>query len=355
MRPLLARIDTAALSHNLGVARAAAGAARILAVIKANAYGHGLLRVAEALRGADGFAVLQVEEAAALRDAGFSHPIVLLEGFFHPDELAVIARLNLHPVIHREDQIDSLEKSRLTQRIDCLLKIDSGMHRLGVPPDRARAAIERLLACPQVGGLGLMSHFACADEPAVGVAAQMAVFRQAVAGFDLPVSLANSAALLDYPETHADWVRPGLMLYGAAPFAGKIGTDLGLRPVMHLESQLIAVQSLRQGAGIGYGQTYVAERDMRVGTVACGYADGYPRHAGTATPVLVDGRETRTLGRVSMDMLCVDLSALPDARVGSPVTLWGAGMPVERIAAAAGTLAYELFTGLAARVPIRES
>ncbi len=354
-RPLLARIDSAALAHNLLLARRHAGTARVLAVVKANAYGHGLLRAARALRAADGFAVLSLDEAATLRGEGYSHPIVLLEGFFHPDELAEIARLRLRPVIHREDQADQLLRNRFEHRIDLFLKIDTGMHRLGIAPGRLPAVLERLRGAPQIGSITLMTHFANADQPDIGVAAQLAVFRSATAGLALPTSLANSAALLRYPKTQGDWVRPGILLYGASPFAGQCGEDLGLLPVMTLESELIAVQNLRRGEGVGYGAAFVAPRDMRVGTVACGYADGYPRHAGTGTPILVEGRATRTLGRVSMDMLGVDLTEVPNAHVGSPVTLWGAGLPVERVAEAAGTISYELLTALAHRVRVKEA
>ena len=354
LRPLVARIDTAALAHNLLLARRHAGTARVLAVIKANGYGHGLTRVADALRTADGFAVLTLDEAAALRAQGYTHPIVLLEGWFHIDELPEIARLRLRPVVHREDQVDVLRKARLDNRIDLLLKLDTGMHRLGLPPQRLAAVLDRLRGAPQVGGITLMTHFACADAPHIGVADQLARFREATRGLDLPVTLANSAALLRYPETLGDWVRPGIMLYGASPFAGQTGEDLGLLPVMTLESALIAVQTVRKGEGIGYGAAFVAPRDMRIGVVACGYADGYPRHAGTGTPILVDGRLSRTLGRVSMDMLAVDLSEVPNAHVGSPVTLWGRGLPVERVAEAAGTISYELLTALAPRVRVEE-
>jgi len=353
-RPLTARIDLAAFGHNLGVAKAAAPNSKALAVIKANGYGHGLTRVARALRAADGFAVLSVDEAAQLRGAGYTHPIVLLEGFFHPDELPEIARLRLRPVIHRQDQAEILARAHLEHRIDVLVKIDTGMHRLGLRPTRVADVLATLRAAPHIGGITLMTHFACADEPAIGVAAQLACFRETIGDSDLPITLANSAALLRYPETHADWVRPGIMLYGVSPFAGQTGADLGLLPVMSLESRLIAVRRIRKGDAVGYGATFVAERDMSVGVVACGYADGYPRHAGSGTPVLVEGRLTRTLGRVSMDMLCVDLGPMPNAHVGSPVTLWGADLPVEHIAASAGTIAYELLTALAPRVRIEE-
>jgi len=350
MRPLTATVDLAALSHNLAVLRAAAGQAKVLAVIKANAYGHGTLNAAQALRGADGFAVLLLDEALALRHAGYTHPIVLLEGFFSGDELAAIAHARLRPVIHREDQIVLLEKTRLEHRLDVWLKIDTGMHRLGIPAARAHAAIERLRASAQVASVTAMTHFASADAPSIGIAAQRHAFNAGVAGLRLPISLANSAALLRFPEAHGDWVRPGIALYGASPFAGQTGAAHGLKPVMTLSSRLIAIQAVKPGEGVGYGPDFVAETALRVGIVACGYADGYPRHAGTGTPVWVDGIETRTLGRVSMDMLSVDLTPCPNAHIGSPVVLWGADLPAERVAAAAGTIAYELFTALTPRV-----
>lgn len=358
-RPLIARIDLAALAHNLGVAKAAAPHSRVLVAIKANGYGHGLARVARGLRAADGFAVLTLEEATLLRGEGYTHPIVLLEGFFDPGELQEISRLRLRPVIHRQDQAEILTRARLDHRIDVLLKIDTGMHRLGLPPARVAETLATLRGTTNVGGITLMTHFACADDPAVGVAAQLAVFRACLphggeGTSAYPVTLANSAALLRYPETHGDWVRPGIMLYGISPFAGQTGADLGLLPVMSLESRLIAVQRIRKGEAVGYGATFVAERDMSIGTVACGYADGYPRHAGTGTPILVEGHVTRTLGRVSMDMLSVDLTPVPNAHVGSPVTLWGADLPAEHVASHAGTIAYELLTALAPRVRVEE-
>jgi alanine racemase len=353
-RPLIARIDTAALAHNLGVARAAAPNSKILAVVKADAYGHGLTRAARALRAADGFAVLRLEEAMQLRGEGYSHPIVLLEGFFHPDELPEIARLHLRPVVHRTDQADILAKAKLTQRVDVLLKLNTGMNRLGLNPKQLPETLATLRASPHIGGITLMTHFASADEAGDSVERQLARFHAATHGLGLPASLANSAAILRHPQSHADWVRPGIMLYGASPFAEQTGADLGLLPVMTLESKLIGIQFVRRGEGVGYGARYIAERDMKVGIVAAGYADGYPRHADTGTPILVDNQLTRTLGRVSMDMLTVNLTPTPTAHVGSPVTLWGAGLPVEHIATAAGTISYELLTALAPRVPVTE-
>jgi alanine racemase len=357
-RPLIARIDLAALAHNLGVARQAAPRSKIIAVVKANGYGHGLSRTARALRSADGFAVLRLEEAAQLRSEGYSHPIVLLEGFFHPDELPDIARLHLRPVIHRADQADvlvnALANAKPTQRIDVLLKLNTGMNRLGINPRHLPEILEKLRAAPHIGGITLMTHFASADEENDSIGQQLARFQEAAGKLGLPASLANSAALLRHPQTHADWVRPGIMLYGASPFANQTGEHLGLLPVMTLESKLISVQFVRKGEGVGYGARYIAERDMKIGIVACGYADGYPRHADTGTPILIDGQLTRTLGRVSMDMLNVDLTPVPTAHVGSPVTLWGVGLPVELVAAAAGTISYELLTALAPRVPVEE-
>ena len=354
-RPLIARIDTAALTHNLGVARAAAPNSKVLAVVKADAYGHGLLRAARALRAADGFAVLRLEEAMQLRSEGYSHPIVLLEGFFDPEELPEIARLRLRPVLHRTDQADIIARSRLSHRVDVLIKLNTGMNRLGINSKRLPETLAALRAAPHIGGITLMTHFASADEDDASVERQLANFQAATGHLGLPCSLANSAALLRHPPTHADWVRPGIMLYGASPFVEQTGEDIGLLPVMTLESKLISVQFVRKGEGVGYGARFVAERDMKIGIVACGYADGYPRHAGTGTPILVGGQLTRTLGRVSMDMLNVDLTAVPTAHVGSDVTLWGVGLPVEHVATACGTISYELLTALAPRVPVEES
>jgi alanine racemase len=353
-RPLRASIDLSALSHNLDVARHHARDARVLAVIKANAYGHGLLRAAGALRQADGFAVLGLEEAIALRDAGHTQPILLLEGVFDAGELPEVARHRLTPVIHAPHQLDMLAQAGPESPREMFVKINTGMNRLGFSPAELPAVLGRLRTLPAAGQLTLMTHFARADEDD-GIAQQLTVFRNCTAGLGLPVSLANSAALLRDPETVGDWVRPGIMLYGASPFPGKTGTQLGLRAAMTLASRLIAVRQLRPGDPVGYGGTFTADRPMRLGVVACGYADGYPRHAGTGTPILVEGARTRTLGRVSMDMLCADITALPQADVGSEVVLWGEGLPAEEVAAAAGTIAYELFTHLGPRVPVVEN
>ena len=349
-RPIQARIDLSALEWNLQVARRASSA-RIMAVIKANAYGHGLLRAAEALNAAEGFALLDIRDAICLRDAGFSQTILLLEGFFTPDDLPLVAEYDLACVIHTQQQIDMLEAYPRRRSLEAWLKVSSGMNRLGFAPDKFSAALQILKKHPAVRDITLMTHFAHADE-STGVAAQLDVFNELAAPYRMARSLANSAALLRYPATHDDWVRPGIMLYGASPFAEISAQQLGLRPVMTLQSRIIAVQELSPGESIGYGGIFRAESPMRVGVVACGYADGYPRHAPTGTPVLVEGQRTRILGRISMDMLTVDLSALPAADVGSSVTLWGEGLPVEQVAHAADTISYELLCALAERVPI---
>ncbi len=353
-RPLRAVIDSAALEHNLGVVRRCAPRARAMAVIKANAYGHGLLRAAEALRSADGFAVLELDAAVRLRQSGYRQTILLLEGFFAPEELAVFDEYGLSAVIHDFEQIAMLPGFRRRGGLDVFLKVNTGMHRLGFQPEHFPGALEQLRATPAVGSITLMTHFACADE-AAGVADQLERFRSLARGVGLPCSLANSAAILRYPETHADWVRPGIMLYGCSPFGSPDGAAIGLRPAMTLESRVIAVQELRKGDRVGYGATFEAPGPARVGIVACGYADGYPRHAASGAPVAVDGKRTRLAGRVSMDMLAVDLTSLPGSGVGSAVTLWGAGMPVEEVAAAAGTIGYELLCAVAPRVPMVEA
>ena len=352
-RPIQAIVHPSALVNNLLVARQAAPTAKILAVVKANGYGHGLLRVAKALEECDGFAVLSLEEAVRLREAGFAQPILLLEGVFEEAELLVVAEHQLSVVIHTEEQIEWLKRAWSPVRIDVFLKMNTGMNRLGFTPEAFPQALAALQACPVLGRITLMTHFACADE-AAGVSQQFARFNAFTHALALPTCLANSAALLRNSETHGAWVRPGIMLYGASPFADQRAVDLGLEPAMSLVSKVIAVQCVTAGEHIGYGGAYTAERNLRVGIVACGYADGYPRHAGTDTPILVAGVRTRTLGRVSMDMLYADLTSVSHAGVGSPVTLWGEGLPVEEVARAAGTISYELLCARAERVPIIE-
>lgn len=351
-RPIQAHINLSALENNLRVARRAAPSARIMAVIKADGYGHGLIRVAEALSAAEGFALLDIQDAVHLREAGFRQTILLLEGSFNAGDLAVAAQYDLACVIHSAWQLAMLDACPGREKLDVWLKVNSGMNRLGFAPQQAVQAMEQLRRHRAVRGITLMTHFANADE-ARGIAEPLTLFNDFAAQYRVARSLANSAALLRYPETHGDWVRPGLMLYGASPFPEIGAQQLGLQPAMTLRSRIIGVQELRAGDEIGYGALFRAEHAMRVGIVACGYADGYPRHAASGTPVLVDGQRTQTLGRVSMDMLYVDLSKLPQAGVGSPVTLWGEGLPVEEVARAAGTVSYELMCALTARVPVK--
>jgi alanine racemase len=353
-RPIRATISAAALAHNLAVARRHAGNARIWAVVKANAYGHGLERAARALAEADGFAVLDFQEAERLRRAGFGHPILMLEGIFQPADAALLGEYGLTAVIHDACQIEMLERARPSQQIDIYLKANSGMNRLGFKGEALRNAYHALRARQHIRQVGLMSHFADADG-AEGISGQLECLQRMAAGLEGPRSLANSAALVRYPEARGDWVRPGIMLYGCSPFADRPAASLGLKPAMTLASALIATQRLRAGERIGYGFSYEAQRDMTVGIAACGYADGYPRHAPSGTPILVNGRRTRIVGRVSMDMLCADITDMPEAGVGTPVTLWGERLSADEVAAAAGTLSYELLTRVAARVPVREA
>jgi alanine racemase len=350
-RPIRAVVDLDALRHNLAVVRRHAGRARVMAVVKADAYGHGLARVLPVLREAEGLAVLEVEAAIAIRRCGYRGRVVLLEGCFDPRDLEEAAAHALVPVVHQRSQLDALLAAELHRPVDVILKLDSGMHRLGFGETAFRDALIALERHPRVSGITLMTHFAGADE-GLGVAEQLAAFRRACGHTQHPVTLANSAALIRHPETRGDWVRPGIMLYGASPFPAEPAMSLGLRPAMTLESRIIAVQHVKAGEGVGYGWTFRAERDMRVGIVACGYADGYPRLAGTGTPIAVDGALTRTLGRVSMDMLFADLTDLPAAGVGSAVECWGARVPVDAVAASAGTVGYELLCALAPRVPV---
>lgn len=353
MRPITATIDLAALRHNLAEAQRHAPRSKVFAVIKANAYGHGLERAARALADAHGFAVVELEAAVRLREFGYTQRIALLEGFFEPRELEVIVEHGLATVIHSVEQLKMLEALPPRSDLDVLLKVNTGMNRLGLEPRELPGALTHLKSHPGVRSITLMTHFANADDPR-GIDSQLAIFEGLAAGENLPRTLANSAAILRYPESHADWVRPGIMLYGCSPYPEGNAADLDLKPAMTLESEIIAVREIARGDAVGYGSAYVAQGRMRVGVIACGYADGYPRHAPTGTPVLVDGRLTCTLGRVSMDLLCVDLSQVDEARVGARVVLWGEGNPVEKVAESAGTVGYELLCAVAPRVPFVE-
>ena len=353
-RPIHALIDLSALEHNLSVVRRHASYSKVMAVIKADAYGHGLLRAAEAFKSADGFAILELDAAIRLREAGFQHPILLIEGFFSKSELELFEYYQFCTVIHNSKQLEMLSAYKSSRGLDVFLKLNTGMNRLGFTPEQFPTAIELLKSSPVVGQITLMTHFACADEPERknGIAKQLQCFNIVTTNCNLPCSLANSAATLRYPETHADWVRPGIMLYGASPFSDISASKLDLRPAMTLASEIIAVQHLNVGDKVGYGQTFRVDHSMRVGIVACGYADGYPRHAPTGTPVLVNGTRSRVIGRVSMDMLHVDLSGIENAGVGSPVILWGEGVPVDEVAQSADTISYELLCSLTQRVKV---
>jgi alanine racemase len=359
-RPIQALIHAHALAHNLARARQAAPDARVWAVVKANAYGHGIERAFAGLRGADGFALLDLAEAERLRALDWRGPILLLEGCFEPRDLELCSRLDLWHVVHCAEQIDWLAAHKTLRPHRVFLKLNSGMNRLGFRPEAFRGAWARLDALPQAGEISLMTHFSDADG-ARGIAHQVAVF--AATTHDLPGerSLANSAAVLRHAAeagVAADWVRAGILSYGSAPdFPAHDAAHWGLQPAMSLRARVLATQTLAAGDTVGYGSSFTAPGAMRIGIVACGYADGYPRHCPTGTPVLVDGVRSATVGRVSMDMLAVDLTALPGAGTGSEVTLWGrastgAVLPIDEVAQAAGTIAYELMCALAPRVPV---
>ena len=365
-RPLIASIHLDAMQHNLARARACAQGAKVWAVVKANAYGHGLERAMRGFAEADGLALVEVDYAVRLRELGWSKPILLLEGFFDASDLPVMAQHGLNGSVHCEEQIAMLEAAKLPHAIDVHLKMNTGMNRLGFTPLDVAAAYARLRAIPCIGTITLMTHFANADEAApthLPLAQQMLRFEAGAAsigvgaGTTLPRSLCNSAGLLLH-HLDSDWVRPGIMLYGGTPSGAPGGTSaqaFGLLPTMTLRSRIIGIQDIAAGEVVGYGSRYEAQGKVKVGVVACGYADGYPRHAPEGTPVLVDGVRTGLIGRVSMDMLMVDLTHVPGARVGSDVTLWGQGMPIDEVALAAGTIGYELMCALAPRVPVIEA
>lgn len=366
-RPILATVHADAVAHNLGRARGAAGDARVWAVVKANAYGHGIERVFDALRAADGFALLDLNEAERVRALGWRGPVLLLEGVFEPRDLELVSRLSLWHVVHCDAQIDMLAAHKTQSPHRVFLKMNSGMNRLGFSAARLRGAWTRLNALPQVEEISLMTHFSDADGPR-GIAHQLASFDDVTADLGGERSLCNSAALLRHtantasaarPATSlpADWVRPGIMLYGSAPdYPEHDIAHWQLQPTMTLQTQLIDIQMLKAGDAVGYGSRFTAERAMRIGVAACGYADGYPRHCETGTPVLIDGVRCRLAGRVSMDMVTVDLTPVRSAQVGSEVTLWGrarngAVLSIDEVAAAAHTVGYELMCAVAPRVP----
>lgn len=352
MRPLVAHVDLSALRHNYALARREAGDRPAFAVVKANAYGHGVRAVVEALDEADGFAVACLEEALEVRRCRPQARILVLQGVFGSEDWQHAAQLGLDVAVQGREQLESLLACQVVQPLRLWLKLDSGMHRLGFDLAALREAHARLQGAAQVAELNLFSHFACADLP------EHLLNRQQLDAFtaldDLSFtqrSLANSAAIFACRAAHRDWLRPGIMLYGASPFVERPAATLGLQPVMHLQGALIGVREVAAGESVGYGASWVAAQPTRIGTLSCGYADGYPRSAPPGTPVLVAGRRVPLVGRVSMDMLTVDLSAVPEAQVGTPVELWGRTLPVDEVASACGTIGYELLSKLAARVP----
>lgn len=359
-RPVRARIDLEALTHNFSLARKAAAGSRVMAVIKANAYGHGAVQVARALSQADAFAVASLEEALQLRESGIRQPVVLLDGVFHPDELELAVTHQLQLVVHCEEQLVWLERFRSGAALSLWLKVNTGMNRLGFAPADAATIWQRLQRLPymKAGELRWMSHLACADELAHPANdAQLACFNEVIQfsaqlqGRAAECSLANSAALLTRPDMQFDWVRPGIMLYGISPMVQGSAPAEELRPVMTLESRLMAVQRRRKGDAVGYGLDWCCPEDMPLGIVAIGYGDGYPRHAPAGTPVLVNGVNAPLVGRVSMDMICVDLRECTQARPGDPAQLWGPNLPVETVAERVGTISYELLCAVSGRVP----
>lgn len=352
MRPARALIDLQALRHNYQLARELSGA-KALAVIKADAYGHGAVRCAQALQAeADGFAVACIEEALALRAAGIRGPVLLLEGFFEASELELIVQHDLWCVVHSLWQLEAIEKASLSKPITVWLKLDSGMHRVGLHPKDYQSAYQRLQATGKVARIVLMSHFARADELDCSASNdQVAVFQAARQGLNAEISLRNSPAVLGWPQIPSDWVRPGIMLYGSTPFEVPQAQAQRLQPVMTLESKVISVRELPAGEPVGYGARFISQRPTRVGVVAMGYADGYPRLAPTGTPVMVAGKRSQLIGRVSMDMLCIDLTDVPEAGLGSPVELWGKNVLASDVAIQAGTIPYQIFCNLR-RVPL---
>lgn len=351
-RPVRAWLDASALRHNFERVRALAPQSKVMAIIKANGYGHGLSWVANTLDQADAYGVASVEEGGQLRAAGITKTICLLEGFFKTDELPLIGKHKLGIAVHHELQLAMLEQSRDLKAVEVWLKVDTGMHRLGFSPEAVAAAAARLKALPAVQKLRLMSHFANADNKFDATTRyQIELFQRLAETLTVERSLANSAGVMSWPASHMEWVRPGIMLYGATPVIGGNAVSLDLKPVMTLESELIAVQRRRKGEAIGYGGDYLCPEDMPVGVAAIGYGDGYPRHAPAGTPVLVKGRRAALVGRVSMDMITIDLRGLGETRVGDPVTLWGEGLPVDEVAQRAGTIGYELMCRVMPRVP----
>lgn len=353
-RPAQITINLNALRHNLEQIRQMAPNCAVIAMVKSNAYGHGLERIATALPNVDALGVACSEEGRLLRKAGVKNPILLMEGIFNADEISFALENDFSLVVHHEKQLTILEKAYTPTQLSVWLKINTGMQRLGFPPETTEAVYKRLAKCKSIKKpIGLMTHFAEADSlDRAPTLQQIEIFNSVTANLEGPRSLSNSAGILAWPTAHADWVRPGIMLYGASPFQGHRGVEHHLQPVMSLSSELIAIHDVKKNARVGYGGTWTCPEDMKIGVVAIGYGDGYPRHAGNGTPVLVNGRPCPLVGRVSMDMLTVDLRTQPDANVGDHVLMWGPGLPVEVVAEFSETSAYELLTRITQRVRV---
>ncbi len=350
-----ALVSLPALRHNLQRVRQQAPQSRIFAVVKADAYGHGVQRLLPALGQADGLAVARVEEALQLREMGCRKRLLVLAGFYDLQELQAAAGQEIDLVIHCPEQLRILRSNPLRRALSLWIKVDTGMHRLGLEPQAAIDALEQVRSLPTPpAAIGLLTHLSCADDRNDPTTTrQLACFAEVARCHQGGVSVANSAAILGWPDSIDGWVRPGLMLYGASPFLDSLAEEEGLRPVMTLRSRLIAVRRLTAGDAIGYGASWRCPQAMTVGVVAAGYGDGYPRHAPSGTPVLINGTEVPLVGRVSMDSICVDLRKIPGARVGDLAILWGEGLAAERIARAAGTIPYTLFCGVTRRVAFR--
>jgi len=346
-----ARISLDALRHNLSRVRQLADGARVMSVIKANAYGHGLPETAEALGGSDAFAVANIDEASRLRSHFPDKKIVILQGVISQEALSLACKLNLDVVIHHEQQLLLLQQAKLSEALSVWLKVDTGMHRLGLPAEQLAAAIDRLQGCSNELNISLMSHFANADDQSDPLTEQQfGMFEQLTGQYNYSKSIANSAGILAKQDYHLDWVRPGIMLYGVNPFTDGMPSELQLQPVMTLTATIIAIQHFSKGDRIGYGGTWTCPEDMPVAVIAIGYGDGYPRHAQSGTPVLINGTPCPLVGRVSMDMICVDIRQAASARVGDPVVLWGEGLPIEVVAEHSNTIAYELLCKITGRV-----
>jgi len=352
IRTATVHINLRALVDNYNVIKSLAPNAKVLAVLKANGYGHGLVTIAKALPQADAFGVARIEEALELRAAGVIKPIVLLEGVFNTGDLAILAANNLQTIVHTKEQLHAILQADIDRPLKVWLKIDSGMHRLGIEPDQFKEFYYPLTESENVhSDLVLMSHFSCADDlQNNSTQAQLSLFNELTQHLPNPRSIANSAGVCGWQHTHCDWIRPGLMLYGVSPLLDKSSASLGLKPVMTLQSSVIAIQRVRKGETVGYGNAWQATEDTNIGVIAIGYGDGYPRHAENGTPICLNGRRVPLAGRVSMDMITVDLGVECEDKIGDIATLWGDELPVEEIAKHSTTIPYELLCNITRRV-----